>query len=437
MSKRTQLACVRGLLGLAATAFVAATSVPAFAATTSDEPASVLVYAKVVVDTSGVWGPPTDTLLTITSNVDETQLKQAHCYYVNATGSCQDNPSEQCRTAADCTNPVPCIANWIEVDFNIFITPNQPIAWYASEGLQRGDFPIEGIGFCVTGGGQQTNQPCVNNAMCGPGNTCQIGPDGLNNLGSSIPPVSDDPFVGALTCVQFDPNVNPPVPDKSATADALTGDASIIALDTNDAKAVDIAKYNAVGFRTVPGGNSDGTLVLGGTAGEYEGCANVLIMDHFFDGATDPMTVGEGTNSSNGVFTTELTLIPCGNNFALIQPGSAIAQMLVFNEFEQRFSTSAPVNCLYNSRISNIDTPNSSRSIFSAGVAGTIAGQTRIQGVGNAPTGSGLTGVVQLFVETGLTGTDERCLGEGLCSSAAYSLNQSGARVNPDFLTVP
>jgi hypothetical protein len=111
--------------------------------------------------------------------------------------------------------------------------------------------------------------------------------------------------------------------------------------------------------------------------------------------------------------------------------------MLVFNEFEQRFSTSAPVNCLYNSRISNIDTPNSSRSIFSAGVAGTIAGQTRIQGVGNAPTGSGLTGVVQLFVETGLTGTDERCLGEGLCSSAAYSLNQSGARVNPDFLTVP
>jgi hypothetical protein len=439
MSKRTQLAWVRGLLSLGAAAFVVVTSLPATAATTSDEPASVLVYAKIVVDTSGEWGPPTDTLLTLTSNVDDDVLKQAHCYYVNATGSCEGSPQEECRTSADCTNPVRCIPNWVETDFNIFITPNQPIAWYASEGLQRGDFPIEGFGFCVTGGGQQTNQPCFNNAMCGTGNLCQIGPNGLNNLGSSIPPVSDDPFIGSLTCVQFDPNVNPPVPDKSATADALTGDASIIAVDPNTVKAVDVAEYNAIGFRTVPGGNTDGTLRLGGPmdTDEYQGCANVLILDHFFDGATDPMTVGQGTNSSNGVFTTELTLVPCGNDFSTITPGTAIAQMLVFNEFEQRFSTSALVDCFYNKRISNIDTPNSSRSIFSAGVSGTIAGQTRIQGVGSSPTGSGLTGVAQLFVGTVLTGTDPRCLGGRLCSSAAYSLNQAGTRTTVDLLTIP
>lgn len=435
MSKRIQLACVRGLFGLGAAAFVAATSLPATAATTSDEPASVLVYAKIVVDTSGEWGPPTDTLLTLTSNVDQSVLKQAHCYYVNATGSCEGSPQEQCRTAADCSNPVPCNPNWNETDFNVFITPNQPIAWYASDGLGRGQFPIEGFGTCSVG-----STPCFNNAMCpGVGNVCQIGPDGLNNLGSGIPPVADDPFIGSLTCIQFDPNVNPPAPDKSITADALTGAASIIAVDADVNKAVDVAQYNAVGFKNVPGGDTDGELRLGGPldSDDYKGCANVLVVDHFFDGATDPMTVGNLTNSSNGVFTTELTLVPCGNDFGGIEPGTSVAQMLVFNEFEQRFSTSAEIDCFFNKRISNIDTPNASRSIFSAGVSGTIAGQIRIQGVGSAATGSGLTGVAQLFVATKITGEDPRCAGGTLCSSAAYSLNQAGTRTTVDLLTIP
>lgn len=436
MSKRTELACVRGLLGLAIAGLAAAISAPA-GATTSDDPASILVYPKIQVDTSGVWGPPTDTLLTITSSPPVAgQPKQAHCLYVNATGSCADNPSEECRTAADCSNPVPCVPNWAETDFNIFITPNQALAWYASEGLQRGEFPIEGPGNCTNVNGQVFGQ-CFGPFGCGGGLQCVIGPNGLNNLGSSIPPVSNDPYIGSMTCIQFDPTQNPPVPDKSPSANALTGDASIIALDGNTTKAVDVAKYNAVGFRTVDGGDANGTLLLGGPNAEYEGCGSVLIMDHFFDNATDPMTVGNGTNSNNGVYTTELTLVPCGNNFARIQPGNVVAQMLVFNEFEQRFSTSARVECLYNKRISNIDTPNSARSIFSAGVAGTIAGQTRIQGAGSADTGNGLTGVAQLFVGTSTTGEDSRCAGDRLCSSAAYSLNRVGSVPAGDTLTIP
>jgi hypothetical protein len=440
MSKRTQLACVKGLLGLAFAGLATVTGAPASAMTTSDDPAAVLMYPKVVVDTSGLWGPPTDTLLTITNNaVVEEHLKQAHCYYINATGFCANNEDESCRTSADCTTAVPCVPNWAATDFNIYITPNQALAWYASEGLGRGDFPIEGPGFCthkITG---QIGNQCFGPFGCGadPNVECVIGPDGLNNLGSGIPPVNDDPFIGSLICIQFDPNQNPPVPDRTETTNQLSGDASIIALDTNTAKAVDVAKYNAVGIRALPGGDSNGVLLIGGTSAEYEGCANVLIMDHFFDNATDPMTVGLGTNSQNGTFTTELTLIPCGNNFANIEPGRVVAQMLVFNEFEQRFSTSAVVDCLYNKRISNIDTPNSNRSIFSAGVSGTLAGQTRIQGAGNAATGNGLTGVVQLFVATSLTGEDPRCLGEGLCSSAAYSLDGTGSIMGGDTLTIP
>jgi hypothetical protein len=70
-------------------------------------------------------------------------------------------------------------------------------------------------------------------------------------------------------------------------------------------------------------------------------------------------------------------------------------------------------------------------------VAGTIAGQTRIQGAGGSETGNGLTGVAQLFVETNIEGEDERCIGDELCSSAAYSLNRVGSVPGGDTLTMP
>ncbi len=59
--------------------------------------------------------------------------------------------------------------------------------------------------------------------------------------------------------------------------------------------------------------------------------------------------------------------------------------MLVYNEFEQRFSTSARVGCYRNTPLADIDTlpgPTGDRySIFAAGVQGTTVGQTRIRGV--------------------------------------------------------
>jgi len=71
------------------------------------------------------------------------------------------------------------------------------------------------------------------------------------------------------------------------------------------------------------------------------------------------------------------------------------------------------VDCVYDSEISNIDTPNNERSIWSTGVSGTLTGQTRIQGVGNAETGKGLTGIATLSIDT-----------EPGVASAAYSLDQ-------------
>jgi hypothetical protein len=107
------------------------------------------------------------------------------------------------------------------------------------------------------------------------------------------------------------------------------------------------------------------------------------------------------------------------------------AQFFVFNEFEQRFSTSKTVDCFFESQISRIDTPNPNRSIFSAGVSGTIAGQTRIQGVGSAATGRGLLGVSRFLVSNLVTGRE---------TGAAYNLHQQGnpsAGTQPDVITIP
>lgn len=423
MLRNARLALFAGITGLAMAAAGAAS-----AQTSSDESAAILVWPKVVYDSTGtLFGEPTDTLLNISSTASAS-LKQAHCFMVNATSHCNggSGSGNACLDSADCGGGV-CEPGWNEIDFNIFITQEQPLAWLASEGMSRNDLPIAGPGQC-------SNNPgiiCLSDVQCG-GGTCLIGPGGQNNLGTGIPPVPEDPFIGSLTCIQYDPTQNPPVPDQSPSTNALIGEGTIFT--TASAEPVDGAKYNAVGFLATAdaGADTDNVLELGTPAevggaatADYTGCAGSLIVNHYFDGATDPVSTG-GTSSNNGETSTSLTLVPCGNNLLTQEPGSVVAQFLVFNEFEQRFSASTRVDCVYDSPISNIDTPNNDRSIWSTGVSGTLTGQTRVQGVGNADTGTGLTGVAVLNIET-----------ESGSTSAAYSLDQVGTTANGDLLTIP
>lgn len=414
--------------GMAFAAFAVAGS--AHAQTNSDESSAILVWPRVVYDSTGaLFGNPTDTLINISSTATSS-LKQAHCFLVNATSHCSNN-GEACLTSSTCGGGT-CVPGWNETDFNIFITQEQPLAWFASEGMSHSQIPIG-----TQAGGRCSNNPgliCISNAQCGVGATCQFGPHGgQNNIGTGIPPVPEDPFIGSITCIQYDPTQNPPVPDQSPTTNALIGEATIFT-QTGSTDPIDGSKYNAVGFKAVagPGADTDNVLqlgtplVAGSPTADYDGCAGSLIFNHYFDGATDPVSVGLGTNSDNGETATQLTLVPCGNNILGRQPGSVVAQFLVFNEFEQRFSASTKVDCVYDRQISNIDTPNNARSIWSAGVSGTITGQTRIQGVGNSSTGNGLTGVATLGIEStnGIT-------------TAAYSLDQMGASANGDLLIIP
>ena len=113
-----------------------------------------------------------------------------------------------------------------------------------------------------------------------------------------------------------------------------------------------------------------------------------------------------------------MILVPCTQDLLRQVPGSAVVQYLVYNEFEQRFSTSRSTTCKQTTILSLIDTTQPIRSIFSVGVAGTLTGQIRMN-----PIGSGLLGMAR---EAHLTlGFDE------------FNLHMQGERIEPDVITLP
>ena len=369
----------------------------------SDRAAAILVFPKIVTQSFVVGpftdpAPPTeldvsvDTLVQI-SNTSNAPV-QLHCFYINANSHCSisglvcdPNRVNPCPEAADV-----CLPGWIETDFEVFLTAQQPLAWRASQGMAGKKVPLDGLSIS--------------------------GPGGQSNVGTAVPPVpaedawigTDQPgtaFTGELKCVVVDsqgqavprnvvkgeatietvaaftgisddvdtapstggPGLNVHVQAGSATQNDATGAVGLFQFQLPS-----VEKYNAVGIQAIDGdANHDNVLELGGDANEYNGCANVLIVDHFFDFAGNPVT---GTH-----VVSDLTLVPCSQDLLNQNPGQTTAQYLVFNEFEQRFSTSAPVNCFFEKPLSLIDTHDPTRSIFSVYVSGTLTGQTRIRGV--------------------------------------------------------
>lgn len=353
--------------------------VTARADVSSTNPAAILVFPKVVVDsTNGV-----DTLVQI-SNV-ENQPVNVRCFYVNANGHCSSAPFQVCDPYGPntCNQPGVCIPGWQETDFAFRLTSKQPIVFSARAGLP--DLPL-------------ANQP---------------GPKGEFNSGS-IPPSPEDPMIGELKCVQ--------VGDDELPVDQnwLKGEATI---QTVSDTVVDVRGYNAIGIQAIEGANNrDNTLILGS---EYNGCPNLLLVNHFFDGA-QPNVVG------GPQIRTDLTLVPCSQDFNFQAPRSVVAQYLVFNEFEQRFSTSRGVTCFQEIALSDIDTRpgtvDDAFSIFNVAVQGTLAGQTIIRGVQTTDPlrGTGLLGVIEEFHRSG-----------DVTFSNASTPHQRGIRTQADVILLP
>ena len=211
-----------------------------------------------------------------------------------------------------------------------------------------------------------------------------------------------------MRCIEIDSN-GVPIPRNDLKGEGL--------LETASTSNLDVASYNAVGIQATGNVGPDANvLVLGpGSDGEYNGCPNYLILNHFFDGAADPVP-----NSQDSIVTTDLVLVPCSADYLRQIPATSVVQYLVFNEFEQRLSASKTVTCFQKIQLCNIDTPQCENSIFNVGVFGTLTGQTRM-----LPQGSGLVGVA---VEHHNDGVDR---------SAAFNLHMQGARATADTITVP
>jgi len=363
------------------------------AATYSDTGAAVLVWPKIVVDSSR------DTVIELTNQ--SSTARAAHCFYVNANTRCT-NTGQVCTSSFDCREGDffgTCAPGWIEINFDVFLTANQPLAWSAADGLPSSENPL----------------PC-------PGGFFDTCPGSDTNGGTRVPPVGESPFIGELKCIEADPITRlPPACQGTACRNDLEGAAIITKVVS---VLIDTEKYNAVGLRTTGFNNGDNELVIGGTdAPEYQPCAQVLVFNHLFDGADDPIT-GPTLQAHS-----ELSLVPCTQDFLRQQIPHVTAQFLVFNEFEQRFSTSRSVDCLLSGPISRLDTSQPNRSIFSEAVAGTVVGQTRITGVNG-----GLIGAATLSF----------CAAAGGCDStifpsvgAGYNLNQFADRSEADFILIP
>lgn len=365
---------------------------------TSDQAAGIVIFPKLLFNADD--GLDTVIQLSNTSN----EPVNVRCFYVNANSHCSNDPTQVCLINSDCgSSGAICEAGWLETDFRFTLTSRQPIVWQISNGLGVAEFPLDG--------------------------QVRIGPGGEANTDSRIPGVPEDPFFGELKCIQVGEDEAP------VDGNALKGEATIVTADEGET-FLDTRAYNAIGVQAIEGANDgDNTLVLGE---EYNGCPNILILDHYFDDAIEPIT--------GASVRTDLTLVPCSQNFELQATFRTTVQFLVFNEFEQRFSTSTSVECLREVGLSDIDTQprglttsddasatGDSRSIFNVNVQGTLTGQTRIRGVddGDDAHGNGLLAVAEEFhrSDSGFVDTVE--------ATAAFNVHQSGERATTDVIEIP
>jgi len=355
------------MLGLAVAVCAASSS---HAATTTERSSSILIFPKVIFDSSR------DTFIQISNTSNS--MAHAECFYVNAAPFCTGDGD--C-LAGTCTGT--CQPQWIETDFTIWLTKQQPTHW--SVGSGRLTFPGE--------------IPCdPKNPEC----------DGAGLDPGRVPPVTQVPFLGELRCIEVDQSGAP------ISGNHLKGEATIVSGDG------DAATYNAVGLLGLPfTNNGDDILCLGGgvsdqcpSGAEYEGCGDQLIVDHFAEGADNPQF---GPTST---VRTELTLVPCRADFEHQMPTSVTVQFLVFNEFESRFSGSTPVVCWRSFFLQEAS------SIFRITTLQTRFAQSFFRT--SAAANSGIVGVFEEY----------HALDDGQ-ARAAFNVFETGTRPTTDLIFLP
>jgi hypothetical protein len=349
----------RGLVGLAGLATLVGFGIaaqPVAARVTTEQSASILVFPKVVANGQR------DTIIQITNTSNN--MRHAHCFYVNGAPTIPGLPVGP-------NNP----PLWTEIDFDIWLTKQQPTHWVVSTG--RLDNPLD---------------PTCRQRYCNPNSSgtdyaacCDAGFDP-----GRVPPVAPD-FTGELKCVEVDAS-GFPVP-----GNALKGEATLV-----DPVTGDVSKYNAIGLKGFDSNNMDGVLCIGGgvtgrcpTGAEYEGCPATWLLDHPAVGAPDQVVDEQPfcrhpPCSSVGV---NLTVVPCTENFESQNPQPVTMQFLIINEFEQQLSASTSFRCWQSYNLEDIS------SAFLASSIGGNTLQTRLRSFAAPPNAEGVAGGIMAVIE--------------------------------------
>ncbi len=387
----------RGRVGLMAMTLVGVLVSGASADIVTERSASVLVFPKVVANGTR------DTLIQIT-NTSNTMV-HAHCFYVNAAPTFPELPPD----------PINNPPLWIEIDFDIWLTKQQPTYWVVSTGRQDNDALPTAERACDF---TEDKYDCAN-AGFDPG---------------AVPPVVED-FVGELKCIETD-QVGAPI-----SGNHLKGEATIITANVCDPATStctvdgqscsvtcspdwDSAKYNAVGIIGNEFNNGDATLCLGGEpnedcpeGAEYNGCPENWILNHFAEGAEDPV-LGEGSSVR-----TSVTIVPCTQNFETQAPELYAIQNLTYDEFENVFSSSLQYRCWEDTYLEDID------NLFVNGDDGgalfTTFAQTLMR-----PTNGSQSGFMMVATEAHTTTA-------GRTATAAFNVHHRGTRGGQDLITIP
>lgn len=267
-------------------------------------------------------------------------------------------------------NPTTGEPLWQVVDFQIALTRQQPTVWVAGVGM--GPRPADGR------------------------------PEDLHP--GLVPPVAQG-FLGELRCVVIDEGEVP------SSRNALIGEATIV-----DRTSGSLHKYPAFTLRAVGSNNRDNILALDDR--EYSACPRILLLNHFYEQAPDPIT--------GSPVTTTVTFVPCSADFNRVTPTTTTLLFETFNEFEQRLSASLDVTCFADLPLTWIDSrADPMRSVFHFAVQGTIAAQTRIRPVPTRSISPG-TGVVLIAEES-----------IGLGRSAALKPHLIGGALQGDVIVLP
>lgn len=395
-----------GLMGLAALVGFGLVSSPAAAKVTTEQSASILVFPKVIANGTR------DTIIQITntSNI----MRHAHCFYVNGAATDPSRPVGP-------TNP----PLWTEIDFDIWLTKQQPTHWVVSTG--RLDF----VNARACRGAVGANAAIT----CNPATTgtstadcCDAGfPPG------HVPPVVPD-FTGELKCIEVDASGFP------VAGNSLKGEATLEDIATGD-----VSKYNAIGLQGFETNNMDGVLCLGGgvsascpSGAEYQACPQTWILDHPAIGAPDRVVDQQAfCDPATGVcsaVSTNLTVVPCTQDFETQNPPPVTLQFVATNEFEQSFSASTTISCWASFALDEIN------PIFLTNTIGGRIVQTRMRSASGTP-----RGVVAVLEETHVqcpapaAGAASGCTGATtVVSRAAQNAHTSFAdQSGQDIITIP